>query len=263
MGTQIKYPLRYDGRQIFFGRTQALPVSDALVDSSPPSSQRRFHPHERRQGTNSDHFNPVKGGFDVEVVNTFVDPDTDLLRYWVKVAPYIAVAIAIVMVIFQFVISFFSTYKSRKLRGEFFDALDLDGSGSLSRAEVMTGLIDRGCSEEEATKIFEKYDLDGHGVITRQEYDTGGRIAEFFEGTIGYQAFKEIHKDIFPTTSQNACAADTWASPLAPSIQPVARAVESRAHATNSDSDAVSDCELPQPVESPRPTQPTQFEYWL
>jgi len=81
-GATVKYPLRYDGRKIFFNRTERI-LSGGLevvsVISARMSQTLHVEPEQRRAAEQDGlkaHFNPIKGDFDIAVVNTFNAPDT-------------------------------------------------------------------------------------------------------------------------------------------------------------------------------------------
>ena len=73
--------------------------------------------YARRQisGEEKKGFNPLKGGFSVDIVNTFSEPDTATLRYWLFVAPYMCLGIAGFIALSLTVVDYWLARKSREL----------------------------------------------------------------------------------------------------------------------------------------------------
>ena len=56
---------------------------------------------------------------------------------------------------------------------EFFNLVDVDKSGTLSKYELKTALLDFGFSDEERDTIFSLVDADGSGSVTLNEFCQG------------------------------------------------------------------------------------------
>ena len=50
-----------------------------------------------------------------------------------------------------------------------FKALDTDGSGDITKEEMLAGAIELGMTKEEASALFDQLDTDGNGVVTQEE----------------------------------------------------------------------------------------------
>jgi len=71
---------------------------------------RRQMPGEEKKG-----FNPLKGGFSVDIINTFDEPDTATVRYWLFVAPYMCLGIAGFIALTLAVVDYWLARKIREL----------------------------------------------------------------------------------------------------------------------------------------------------
>lgn len=181
----VRYPLRYDGRQIFYGRTKPIgPVNDPDPET-PQTDNRRFHPHERRtagEGESSNessserraegegearkcdppaddgHFNPVKGDFCTEIVNTFQEPNVGIMRWWIWYLPFFAAAVAGFIALVQCSCDTWRQLKQAKRRNDIFSSLDKDNTATLDYFELQSGLKRRGFTDDELKAAFATVD---------------------------------------------------------------------------------------------------------
>jgi len=169
-GAQVTYPLRYDGRQIFYGRAPPMGVLNEEELDASQAPKNRFHPHERRNEGKGEskkcevgkdgHFNPLRGGFCTDIVSTFKDPDTKAMEWWLWMIPFITGGIAGFIALVQFGCDAWFARKRALRRQDFFDKLDSDKTGTLDFFEIVSGLKKRGFSENEIRIMFNALDLN-------------------------------------------------------------------------------------------------------
>lgn len=250
----VKYPLRYDGRQIFYDRVQSL--TDGMNgdgmngdedhnddDAKRSPSHGRLKSHERRVGEANEHFNPIKGDFSVDVVNTFVQPDTSILEFWVEMVPYISLGVAFIITIMQGCLELHHQRHLNYLRGDNFAKLDRDRGGEIDFKELRRGLRLRGCSDDEIRHVFEVLDIDQNGKVSRKEYEQG-KIEALISGRINKAEFFILRPDLMllPLPRATAAMATVEAAP---------RSIPDMAEESTEEVD--DDLDLPMPLADPPP----------